>query len=257
MKSPIRRFWPVVVLVILCFAPLSFSQSVNVNIYSAGQNADDGIYMSPYYATISSGSGSSNFTIICDDFEDESYLNSPYTGSMQSFGTISSNVTNTLWGSSQGLVGYEEAAWLTEGLLNIMSQHPVNTTQESYQSFAMWAVMDPSGVLNWLHSYGDVAACQAVFGNACTSTTPSAGSLLYLAEQPLNYATGNYSNLALLTPMNGSTICKTPGSCQAQEFFVQVAEGGAAALYLLLAAAVCFGAMFIRARRLNIATDMA
>lgn len=262
MNVPIRRFWPVVLLALFCFAPYTFSQSVTANIYSAGQNPDDGIYMSPYYATLTTATSSSNFTIICDDFKDDSNVNSPFNANLLSFSSISSNLGSTLWGSSQGFAAYQEAAWLTEDLLNIMSQPSVNKTAEAYYSFAMWAVMDPADVLNWLKSYGDWAACQAVFGNNCTGYLPSqlgTNSLLYQAEQVQNYSTGNYSNLALLTPTlkNSSVLCTSPGSCSAQEFFVQVAEGGAAALYLLLAAAVCFGAMFIRARRPNTLTETA
>ncbi|HTT17845.1 MAG TPA: hypothetical protein VMG82_02805 [Candidatus Sulfotelmatobacter sp.] len=256
MERSIRRFWPALLLAVCCFSPYALGQTVGVNIYGAGQDPTDGIYMSPYYATLTSGSSSSNFTIICDDFADNSYLNTPFTASLMSFSSISSNLGSTLWGSSQGFVAYEEAAWLTEGLLNIMSQPTVNKTAEAYYSFAMWAVMDPSDVLNWLKSYGDWAACQAVFGNNCTSYTQlGTNSLLYQAEH--QYGSGNYSNLALLTPMSGSKLCTTPGTCVAQEFFVQVAEGGAAALYLLLAAFVCFGAMFIRARRPRVVSQMA
>lgn len=259
MKSSIRRFWPALLLAVCCVSPYALGQKVGVNIYSAGNDARDGIYMSPYYATLSNGSSSSNFTIICDDFKDNSYLNTPFTGNLTSFSSISSNLGSTLWGS-QGFVNYEEAAWLTEGLLNIMSQPTVDKNAEAYYSFAMWAVMDPSDVLNWLKSNADWAACQAVFGNNCTSYTQlGTSSLLYQAEH--QYGSGNYSNLALLTPLvnvNGTLVpCTSAGSCPAQEFFVQVAEGGAAALYLLLAAVTCFGAMYIRSRRPNPATQTA
>jgi hypothetical protein len=152
------------------------------------------------------------------------------------------------------LVAYEQAAWLVEGLLSLMTQSKPSTTTQAYYSFAIWAVMDPSDVLNWLKASQDWAACQAVFGNNCTGYSSSQlgkNSLLYQAQH--QYATGNYSNLALLVPTNwtGWGSCTQPGNCASQEFFVQVAEGGAAALYLLLAAGVCFGAIFLRSQRPN------
>jgi hypothetical protein len=258
MKSTIRRFWPAALLALCCGLPSAFAQTVNVNIYSAGSVVSDGIYMSPYYATIKNGSTSTNSTIICDDFKDESYLNSAFSANLISFSSLSSNLGSTLWGAALGSSAYtlyQEAAWLAEGLLNVVSQNPVNTVNEAYYSFAMWAVMDPSEVLNWLKASGDWSACQAVFGNNCTSYTQlGTNSLLYMAQH--NYANGNYSNLALLTPLSGSQLCKVPGTCVAQEFFtvVSAAEGGAAALYLLFAAATCFGAMYLRSPRPKTAT---
>jgi hypothetical protein len=262
MKSIIRRFWPALLLLAFCcVVPCSFAQ-VNVDVTSAGGFVRDGIYMSPYYATIDS---EKNVTIICDDFADETYLNTSWKGTLTSFSNLASNLGSTVWGSWLGSPAggsvsastiytlYQEAAWLTESLLSLVP--PTGTANQANYSFAEWAVFDPNGVLNWLKAHNDTAACQAVFGNNCTSIVASAGSLLYASQQ--NYGSGNYSNLAILTPLVNGKVC-TPaisgrGNCPAQEFFavVTAAEGGAAALYLLLAAAVCFGAMYIRSSRPN------
>jgi hypothetical protein len=253
MKSTIRRFWPALVLALCCSVPNAFGQKVSFDIYGLGQSRD-GIYISPYQATMTSSSGTSNVTVICDDFKDDSPVNTNLNGTLISFSSLSSNLGSTLWGSSKGLVAYEQAAWLVEGLLSLMSQPNPSTSTEAYYSFAIWAVMDPSDVLNWLKASQDWAACQAVFGNNCTgysSTQLGKNSLLYQAQH--QYGTGNYSNLALLVPTNmtGFGSCTKAGSCASQEFFVQVAEGGAAALYLLIAAGVCFGAIFLRSKRPN------
>jgi hypothetical protein len=259
MKS-IRRFWPALLLAFCCIVPVSFAQVTTVDVTSAGGFGYDGIYMSPYYATVGT---STNVTIICDDFADETYLNKSWTGGLTSFSNLASSLGSTVWGSwyesSNGgsysaqtvYHWYEEAAWLTLGLLS----QPSGSANQAYYSFAEWAVFDPNGVLNWLSSYHNTAACQAIFGNDCTSTVASAGSLLYDAQH--NYGSGNYSSLSVLTPLVNGKVCSPAvsgyGNCPAQEFFavVTAAEGGAAALYLLLAAGVCFGAMFFRSSRPN------
>lgn len=259
MKSPIR-FWPAALLAMCCFASSAFATQSTVDVTSAGSFGYDGIYMSPYYATVGS---TQNVTIICDDFADETYLNTSWTGNIISFSSLASNLGSTVWGSwyesaagghvsaSTIVQWYEEAAWLTLALL----QQPSGSMNQAYYSFAEWAVFDPNSVLAWLKSYGDTGACMAVFGNACTSTTAVKGSLLYAAQQ--GYASGNYSSLAIISPFVNGKVC-TPaisgaGNCPAQEFFevLHVAEGGAAALYLLLAAATCFGAMYFRSPRPN------
>ncbi|MFZ0563995.1 MAG: hypothetical protein WAM43_20455, partial [Terriglobales bacterium] len=175
---------------------------------------------------------------------------------------LSSNLGNTLWGSyyeSKGytagaiLTMYDEAAWLTLGLLG---QAGGSTNQAEY-SFAVWAVFDPNSVLSWLKNAGDTAMCNAVFGagNNCASTNVTKNSLLWMAQQ--NYMNGNYSNLTILTPLvqvGGQWEVCTPsmggsgGNCPGQEFFELVPEGGTALMYLLFGGITCFGAMWIRSR---------
>ena len=264
MKSIIHRFWPAILLALLCIAPNAFATQTTVDVTGAGNYAPDGIFISPYYATVG---GASNTTIICDDFADDTHLNVTWTASVLSFSNLASNLGSTLWGSwfesaaggsvkGQTIVQwYEEAAWLSIKLL----QQPTGTASQANYSYAEWAVFDPQGVFSFLRA-NNMAACNAVFGaaNCLTSTgymNPAANSLLWSAQQ--NYMNGNYSNFAILTPLVNGVVCSPAlsghGNCPAQEFFemLPVAEGGAAALYLLLAAATCFGAMYFRSPRPN------
>jgi hypothetical protein len=263
MKSILRKFWPAV-LAICCIVPGALAQTTTVDVTSAGTFGYDGIYMSPYSATVG---GAAKTTVICDDFADNSYLNVSWTGNITQFSNLASSLGSTLWGSwfsstaggsvsaSTIIKWYQEAAWLTLGLLS----QPNGSMNQAYYSFATWAVFDPNSVLSWLKSYNDTATCMAVFGNACTSTTASKGSLLYNAQQ--NYMNGNYSNFLIITPMVNGKIC-TPGisgagNCPAQEFFEVVSEGGTAAMYLLLAGLACFAAVFMRHSRSNVLREMA
>jgi hypothetical protein len=218
----------------------------------------DGIYVSPYYATVG---GVANTPVVCDDFYDES-TKSTWTATITPFSGISQS--NTSWGLAEKVAGetlsqtlsqYNAVAWLT---LKVLQQTPGTLGQIDY-SFALWAVFDPSGVENWLttHNPGSGAPetvtqlCSTIFGSkgcAWTSADPLGGYLLqaFNASVP----SGGY-NLEVISPdLTGSTsICQAGTGCAAQEFIARVPEGGAAIAYLVLAGLCCFGAMFLRSRR--------
>ena len=193
--------------------------------YPPSNNILDGIYVGPYSATNLSGGGS--LQMICDDFKDESN----YSAATYTVNTISS-LGNAIWASLPNATQlYEQAAWLALGMLQVTG------TQQGYYSYALWAVFDPTDVLNWLKAYGDTGACNAIFGsgNNCNSTTVTGG---LLQQAQLNYASGNYSNVLILTPNCSGALC------QEQEFFLFAPEGGSALLYLLLSGASCLGAVW-------------
>jgi len=226
-----------------------------VTLTGAGNNVYDGVYVSPYYATVN---GVANTTVICDDFADNSYLNTPAWGaSTTKFSSLSSTSIPTAWGAKDGafqstLSLYDDVAWLSLQLL----QQPTGTsgvlgTQDEY-SFAIWAVFDPSGVLSWLQTAGpngtpDTALCLAIFGNSCTSDKATGG---LLANLPTSFSPGEFANVLIISPdkPGTNTVCAA-GNCPEQEFIEVVPEGGAPFVYLLLAGLCCFGAIRMRARR--------
>jgi hypothetical protein len=225
----------VVVMALLCIAPGALAQIQKLQINNpASQNIVDGIYVGAYGATnLTTGA---QVQIVCDDFKDDSDYN-PATYTTNSFSSLGS----TLWGSSiLGAGGstaqvtqlYDEAAWLVLGMLK------QSGTQQGYYSFATWAIFAPSQVAAWLTSAGDMTACNAVFGNGSWGTsgcTAGNGGLVGLASSQTYYA-GEFSSILILTPQG----CKSgPGTCPEQEFFQVVSEGGAAAVYLLLAGVSC------------------
>jgi len=245
----------------LCFAPGAFAQTIDVT--SAGNFGYDGVYISPYSGTVN---GTANTTIICNDFADETQLNTPWNVGVTTFSSLSTSLGNTLWGSyyktavyalagtalsATQIVGlYDEAAWLAEALL---TQTPGSHNQ-AYYSYAVWAVFDPNAVAAQFTKYNDQTACQAVFGASAWSgstCTAQLGGLLKTASSQ-TFTAGEFSNLLILTPLNGGNVCSPTisgaGNCAGQEFFAVVAEGGSAATYLLLAGLVCFGAIRLRSR---------
>lgn len=215
MINSTQKWWGVAALALLCMAPCAFAGSLTMT--GAGNNVMDNVYVGPYYATVS---GFGNSAVICDDFADESYIGHSWNFTANNFSTLGS----ALWGNQTN--NYDAAAWLTLQMLSL-NGNPSNATQVGYLSYAIWSLFDKSA-LNSLNS------------------TQLAGVDAWLGKVPLNLNPGQFANFLLLTPQgcNGG-----PGSCPGQEFMMLVPEGGSAAIYLLLAGLLCFGAMLFRRRR--------
>ena len=216
MIKSAQRWWGVAALAFLCIAPCAFAGS-SLTMTGAGNNVMGGVYVGPYYATVN---GVANTTVICDDFADESYIGHSWNYTVNNFSSLGS----ALWGSQTS--NYDAAAWLTLQMLSLNGSSG-NATQVGYLSYAIWSLFD-KGALNGL------------------SSTQLAGVDAWLAKVPGNLNPGQFANFLLLTPQ-GCT--NGPGSCPGQEFMMMVPEGGAAAMYLLLAGLTCFGAMLYRRRR--------
>jgi len=210
----------------------------------------DGVYMSPYYATVGS---STNVPVICDDFGDNSWPNSTWSASTTSFSSITSS--NTSWGVAGGNTSlYGAVGYLVGQILSA----PSGSLQQIVDSFELWAIFDPSGVQKYLATtnagagalISTSALCSEIFGSCTAAAALNPGGLLGALESQ-NLSASSFSNLVVLSPDNGSALCAAgQDSCAAQEFiYVSVAEGGTALGFLLLAGFFCLGAMYVRSRR--------
>jgi hypothetical protein len=223
-------------------------------------NTYDGIYLSPYYATVG---GATNTPVVCDDFGDDTSIGDHWTATASAFPTVSGPLS-TSWGlAGKTTAQYDEVAWLVSALFSLPSSiQPANAlTQQAIDSFAIWAVFDPAGVARYLNSNylsTNAALCADIFGSAgCKSSwVPSDGGLLasaFYAPVP----GGGYS-MEILSPDSGGSVCTAgKGVCPAQEFVARVPEGGAAFAYLFLAGLCCFGAIYARSRRHNASMETA
>jgi hypothetical protein len=220
MINSTQKWWGVVALALLYFAPCAFANS-NLTMTGAGNNVMGGVYVGPYYATVN---GVANTPVICDDFADDSYIGHSWNFTANNFSTLGS----ALWGNQTA--NYEAAAWLTLQMLSL-NGNSNNATQVGYLSYAIWSLFDKNA-LNGLNS------------------TQLAGVNSWLGKIPSNLTPGQFANFVILTPQ-GCT--NGPGSCPGQEFLMTVPEGGSAAMYLLLAGLTCFGAMQFRRRRTSAA----
>jgi len=215
MINSTQKWWGVVALALMCFAPCAFADN-SLTMTGAGNNVMEGVYVGPYYATVN---GAANTPVICDDFADQTYIGSSWNFTPNNFSTLGS----ALWGNQTS--NYDAAAWLTLEMLSLNS-NPNNAAKVGYISYAIWSLFDPSalGRLNSTELQGVQSA---------------------LSQVPSNLTPGQFANFLILTPQG----CTAPGTCAGQEFFMLVPEGGSAAVYLLLAGLSCFAAMLFRRRR--------
>jgi hypothetical protein len=212
-------------------------------------NTYDNVYVSPYYATVG---GVANTPVVCDDFGDNTSMGDQWKATITPFPT--GPQTSTSWGMAGATLSqYNEVAWFTMALINMpKSVQPANAlTQQVIDSFALWAVFDPSGVASYLKSFNgnsvnNATLCQDIFGSADCSGTANGSAYLNVTGPPA----GGYLLEVLSPDLTSGGVCQAGhDTCKAQEFIAAVPEGGAAIGYLFLAGLCCFGAMFLRSRR--------
>ena len=160
--------------------------------------------------------------MICDDFRDNVFSGETWTANAINASSLtSSNLSQTLFGTSIGVVGYQEVAYLA---YQMFTTSPSAPTQAAY-SEAIWALtgsgVDPSKL---------TGLALTLYNNVKAGGETLTGSQL--------------ASLWIYTP-------NPRGPNQAQEMWGRVAvpEGGSDLGYLFLAGLCCFGAMFARSRR--------
>jgi hypothetical protein len=189
--SLVRKFWLAVAVGVLCFAPSAFADTLTLT--GAGSNAPyNGVLVGPYTATINGVST----PVVCDDYTHESLLNQTWTANVSTF----SSLTNVRFTSSPELQNYEEAAYLSNILLNISG----NNTEATAVQYAIWDIFSPAAVQT------DVGG-QPFFTDAADPN----GMQYWLNQAAQNYATGDYSNILIYTPTSGGNP---------QEFIVHTPE---------------------------------
>ncbi len=202
----VRVSLSVLIGAVLFLAPTALADTATMLLTGAGDNgALGGVYIGPYTVTINGVSTS----VICDDFDDESYIGETWTANV----TTLSSLGGTKWvdlGNSTNL--YEEAAWLS---LNLLSASP---GQAGDIQFAIWALFDPNAV-NGL-SAGDQANVQWWINDA----------------QGQTFTSGEFANILIYTAdisdpirCDGDYCANTPP----QEFIVATPEPSAFILMLI------------------------
>jgi len=228
IKSMFQSSW-LAVLAILCCVPCAFGQgSVGITLTSGGPYVMNGIYVGPYTGSVNGQSTQ----IICDDFKDDSFINESWTANVTNFSNLGSSSTPKWSSLNNSSTLYADAAWLASQMLLPANQ---NTTTEGYLAYALWSLFNPNGL-------------------AGLNSTQLAGVEGWLSAIPSGLTPSQFANFFIYTPNTSLPITCSGGPCPTippQEFFgfLPAPEGGSALLYLLLAAASCFGAFLIRSRR--------
>lgn len=229
-----------VVIGSFCFAHPAYGQDdVTVNFSGGGSttwvgpNPDiiqkETVYAGIYNGTVS-GIPGANPGIVCDDYVDNVSPGETWTATALDAASLNSkNIDQTLFGQTIGLTGYAEVATLVSYMFSGTSGY----TQAELSS-AIW----------YISAGGNNSIEGRLWNNLDASAQALVKSLqkefaghLALAQSALS----GFGNLWILTPAQ-------LGPNEPQEMWVEAAEGGTAALYLLLAAFSCCGALFLRRR---------
>jgi len=214
---------------LLFLVPCAFGQgSVDITLTSGGPYVMNGVYVGPYTGTVNGQSAQ----IICDDFSHDSYLNESWTANVTDFSNLASSSIPMWKGAGNALTLYADAAWLATQMFKPANE---NTNAEGYLAYALWSLFNP---------------------NALNGLTQSQikGVNSWLSSIPQGLTPSQFANFFIYTPDLAKPITCSGGTCPTappQEFlgFISAPEGGAALLYLLLAAISCFGAILLRHRQ--------
>jgi len=121
------------------------ADSFTMDLTGVGDGAvANGVYVSPYQGTITDNITHNqifNGFVICDDFNTESYLNTPWNAISTNAGSLNGNEKfQTSLTSYTVQQNYNAVAWLANQLL--LSGNVTNWTAQTNYSFAIWDIMD-------------------------------------------------------------------------------------------------------------------
>ena len=178
--------------------------SVPFVLHDGGNNIVDGIYMSPYNASVNGVPT----TVICDDFADDVIAGEAWKVNTSTVADLAGNYSSGVtWNATNPLTlgltqseqqtGYDEMAWLATQLAAQL-QLPVNQQNLPMQadiSFAIWSVFDPAGVQSWISN--------PAYSADSSWLKSGISDWLGQAENPANYG-GDFSNVSIYTPVDGT-----------------------------------------------------
>lgn len=220
-----------------CFGFSTIAQAQVAVTFTGGYSTifsnNDGMFGAGIYSANIDGAASSS-GIICDDYRDEITTNETWNANAYQVSSLTAaNLGETLFGNTIGLSGYAEVAALGSMMFNNDTKFGfLSGITQSDLASAIWDITTPGGIQGLdLRAHALVWAVEATFSNSSRAQT-------YLSS---------LSDLWVLTPNPHPGFGSEP-----QEMLIRhlnVPEGGAPLMYLLLAALSCFGALFIGRRR--------
>jgi len=238
MNIAVGRFGMIAGTALLFLGLPAFGQTVVSVDFTGGYTTTFANSSGDFGAGIYTGmiNGGSSPGIICDDFNDDVTAGENWNAkAYQASSLASGNIGNTLFGNTIGLAGYAEVATLVSMMFGNTSNSYGGITgiTQSELSSAIWYITTPGGISGLdAKATALVTAVESAFsGNVSKATT-------YLAT---------LTNLWILTPDPLTGV----GKGEPQEMWTEnlnVPEGGAALMFLLLAGVSCFGAMFLKHR---------
>jgi hypothetical protein len=153
--------------------------------------------------------------LICDDFNTESYLNTPWNATTTAAGALDGSEKFTFGGNTYtAQQAYNAAGWLANGLLANLG----NTTTQTNYAFAIWDIFDgqttnPSGGATALEqaafaqaTNGYVASNVSVFTPDGPGANPKDASQEFLMVRPAPEIDATSATSALTLLLGGSLI---------------------------------------------------
>ncbi len=183
MNRPIAICTLLAALLILCFTPSAFGQAT-LTLNNPGNNVMGGVYVGPYNFTLTNGSQSQQIQLICDDAASEVFAGESWNLTTATFPSL----TNIKFPSANQTQSYEEIAWLVQQ----MYAHIGNAQTVGDIQWAIWDIFDAgvSGNDPW--------------GGLSSTDQTNVQNWLTQAELPSNYSAGNYSDIVIYTPVQGT-----------------------------------------------------
>jgi len=120
---------------------LAAANPVTITINSTGSSTPGGVAYYPYTINVNNGSGSSNWTVACDDFFDHVTVGEQYTGWVSNYTDLSHTLFNG--GASTPDTQYKELAWLFSNL-DPAPPAPNTDDKNAAINYAMWDLFDSS-----------------------------------------------------------------------------------------------------------------
>jgi hypothetical protein len=229
-----------------CIALPAFGQITTID-FTSGYTTTWGNFSGDFGAGIYSATidGLSSPGIICDDFNDEIVSGETWNATAIRASTLSSNLESTFFGGAIGLNGYAEVATLVSALFNdTPSLYGLSVTQAELSS-AIWDITSGGTLLGPDGTAQELVGDLEQTANIPAEVTALAGdtNLWLLVPNPRSDYTGNAAGREpqeMWTSVQGATLLRSNIS--------NVPEGGTALIYLLLAGATCFGAVYFNSR---------
>jgi len=161
------------------------ADTIVLTINSAGSHAMGGVYVGPYNFTI----GSTSVGLICDDFKDNVIPVESWQANTSTFPSLS-NVKFTGANETQN---YEEAGWLVQQMqMYLPGTGSSNAQTVGDIQWAIWDIFYPG--VSTSDPYGSIG------------TSDQTNIATWLTNANLNYASGNYSNVMVYTPVPGTQV---------------------------------------------------
>ena len=205
-------------VVAMILVPFAYADGPVTMVFQGVNGANDGqYYVSPYYGTMTSPTGTQAVTLFCDDIINEVNFGQTWQANVTNLATAvnTNNFSQTRYGSASGsavlgnpALAYEEAAWLT-------TQFASNPTDLVNLQYALWDIMNPG---------------------ARGSGNADVQNWLLMASQ--NYGSIDLNNFEIVTNLGPVTL-----TGQVQEFIVQTPEPGTLALLVCGMLALCLRLM--------------